>query len=96
MRSNPTDKISYSNWRQALALNRKAYLEIVESVAGFREEFDDIVKYYFENRDGDDFNATNQILIDKTNMKFDDLYSRYIANADVRNLLKQLNAKKYY
>ncbi|MCF0117433.1 MAG: hypothetical protein HUJ61_05225 [Bacilli bacterium] len=92
---NPNDIIPYWEWRNSLELHKKAYNEIIQSTEGFREEFDSILKYYQDNRSDDELNAFNVNLLCDINNKLADLYSRYIKNLEVRNLLKSLANKRY-
>lgn len=91
LKSHPNEYVSYQNWREALALTNKAFLELRNSMYKFTEEFNTLFKKYTP----DEIKAEEINKIAEFNYELQRLYNQCVFNPYIEKLIMQLLNKKY-
>lgn len=87
----PQEQVSYWEWREALELYSKVFYELAESVKGYGEAIDEILKQY----NWEDLHKDPQgvFLCDEINAKLAKL--EVVPNQSIEDKLKELRKKHY-
>ena len=92
LEENPSNELDFYTLQDGFKLHKKAFDELYESTNDFRKEFDEIISEFQRKTTGVDSYSERKLMLD-TNIKLKDLYSRFVKNKEVWDLLDQLSSK---